>query len=212
VTVAVLAAGEFFGEGCLAGQQLRMARATAITDCTLDRLDKHRMTRILHQRHEVSELFVAHLLSRNIRYEADLVDRLLNSTEKRLARILLLLAHFGKDSKAEVVLSRISQAKLAQMLGATRSQVSHFMSKFRKLGFVDYGAHNALTVHSSLLSIVLHVSLLCRPGAKQGLSALTQKIRHRYPLRRIHRTFPVDNRRSPALSRRRTSFTQTRGN
>jgi CRP/FNR family transcriptional regulator, cyclic AMP receptor protein len=153
--VAVLNAGEFFGEGCVAGQLLRTATAVAMTDCTLDKIDKSLMTRLLHERHEISELFVTHLLSRNIRYEADLVDQLFNSSEKRLARILLLLAHFGKESRAEPVLPRISQDDLAQMVGTTRSRVSHFMNKFRGLGFIDYD-DNGLTVHSGLLSIVLH--------------------------------------------------------
>jgi CRP/FNR family transcriptional regulator, cyclic AMP receptor protein len=153
--VAVLNPGEFFGEGCIAGQQLRMATAVAITDCTLDRIEKSLMTRLLHEQHEVSELFVTHLLSRNIRYEADLVDQLFNSSEKRLARILLLLAHFGKESRAEPVLPKISQDDLAQMVGTTRSRISHFMNKFRGLGFIDYD-DNGLTVHSGLLSVVLH--------------------------------------------------------
>jgi CRP/FNR family transcriptional regulator, cyclic AMP receptor protein len=154
--VAILNAGEFFGEGCLAGQQLRMATATAVTDCTLFRIERSLMTHLLHEQHAISELFVAHLLSRNIRYEADLVDQLFNSSEKRLARILLLLSHFGKESRAEPVLPRVSQDDLAQMVGTTRSRVSHFMNKFRKLGFVDYGDNGGLTVHSGLLSIVLH--------------------------------------------------------
>ncbi len=154
--IAILGAGEFFGEGCLAGQQMRMATATAVTDCTLFRIEKRLMTRLLHERHEISELFVAHLLSRNIRYEADLVDQLFNSSEKRLARILLLLSHFGKESRAEPVLPRISQDDLAQMVGTTRSRVSHFMNKFRKLGFIDYSESGGLTVHSGLLSVVLH--------------------------------------------------------
>src|SRR5512146_350124 len=136
--VAVLSSGEFFGEGCIAGQQLRMATAVAITDCTLDRIEKSLMTRLLHEQHEVSELFVPHLLSRNMRYEADPVDQLFNSSEKRLARILLLLAHFGKESRAEPILPQISQDELAQMVGTTRSRVSHFMNKFRGLGFIDY--------------------------------------------------------------------------
>ena len=153
--VAVLGVGEFFGEGCVAGQQLRMATAVAMTDCTLDRIEKSLMTRLLHERHDVSELFVTHLLSRNIRYEADLVDQLFNSSEKRLARILLLLAHFGKESRAEPVLPRISQDDLAQMVGTTRSRVSHFMNKFRGLGFIDYD-DEGLTIHSGLLSVVLH--------------------------------------------------------
>ncbi len=154
--VAVLGAGEFFGEGCLAGQHLRMATATAMTDCALFRIEKLQMTHMLHKQHVISELFVTHLLSRNVRYEADLVDQLFNSSEKRLARILLLLSHFGKESRSENVLPRVSQDDLAQMVGTTRSRVSHFMNKFRKLGFIDYGDSGALTIHSGLLSVVLH--------------------------------------------------------
>jgi len=154
--VATLSTGEFLGEGCLAGQPLRMATATAVTDCSLYRLEKQVMLNMLHEKHEISELFVAHLLSRNVRYEADLVDQLFNSSEKRLARILLLLAHFGKESRAELVLPRVSQNDLAQMVGTTRSRVSHFMNKFRKLGFIDYADNDGLTVHSGLLSVVLH--------------------------------------------------------
>ena len=154
--VATLNAGDFLGEGCLAGQPLRMATATAIADCSLFRIEKSLMQQMLHEKHEISELFVAHLLSRNIRFEADLVDQLFNSSEKRLARILLLLAHFGKESKSEPVLPEVSQDSLAQMVGTTRSRVSHFMNKFRKLGFIDYGNSDGLTVHSSLLSVVLH--------------------------------------------------------
>src|SRR5512135_1456881 len=154
--VATLSAGEFLGEGCLAGQPLRMATATTVTDCTLFRIEKSLMLRMLHEKHEISELFVAHLLSRNIRYEADLVDQLFNSSEKRLARILLLLAHFGKESRAELVLPEVSQDNLAQMIGTTRSRVSHFMNKFRKLGFIDYSDTDGLMVHSGLLSVVLH--------------------------------------------------------
>jgi len=154
--VAILNAGEFFGEGCLAGQQLRMATATAMRACTLDKLEKLLVTRLLHKRREISELFVAHLLSRNLRYEADLVNQFFNSSENRLARILLLLSHFGKESRAELMLPRISQTNLAQMVGITRSRVSHFMNKFRKLGFIDYGAQGGLIVQSGLLSVVLH--------------------------------------------------------
>jgi CRP/FNR family cyclic AMP-dependent transcriptional regulator len=152
--VAVLSNGDFLGEGCLAGQSLRIATATTMSDCTLIRIERPVMTRMLHDQHDVSELFVTHLLSRNIRFEADLVDQLFNSSEKRLARILLLLAHFGKESKAELVLPRINQEHLAQMVGTTRSRVSHFMMKFKKLGFIDYA--NGLTVNSGLLSVVLH--------------------------------------------------------
>jgi len=155
--VAILGAGEFFGEGCLAGQLLNVSTAVALTDCTLARIEKARMARMLHDQHEISELFVTHLLSRNIRYEEDLVDQLFNSSEKRLARILLLLAHFGKEGRSEAVLPRINQENLAQMVGTTRSRVSHFMNKFKKLGFVDYdGTSGGLKVHSGLLSVILH--------------------------------------------------------
>jgi len=153
--VAILSTGEFFGEGCLAGQLLRMATATAMIDCTLDKIDMLLMARMLHEQHDISELFVKHLLTRNIRYEADLVDQLFNSSEKRLARILLLLSHFGKESKAEVVVPRVNQDTLAQMVGTTRSRVSHFMNRFREHGFIDYD-DAGLTVHSGLLSVVLH--------------------------------------------------------
>ena len=153
--VAILGAGEFFGEGCLAGQSLRMATATALTDCIFDRIEKSLMVKILHEHHDISELFVNHLLTRNIRYEADLVDQLFNSSEKRLARILLLLSNLGKESKSEAVIPRVSQDTLAQMIGTTRSRVSHFMNNFRNNGFIDYD-DKELTVHSSLLSIVLH--------------------------------------------------------
>jgi CRP/FNR family cyclic AMP-dependent transcriptional regulator len=154
--VAILDANEFFGEGCLAGQPLRISTAVAVTDCTLVRIDKPLMARTLHERHEISELFVVHLLSRNIRFEGDLVDQLFNSSEKRLARILLLLANFGKESRAETVHPRINQEHLAQMVGTTRSRVSHFMNKFRDLGFVEYTGSGGLTVNSGLLSVVLH--------------------------------------------------------
>lgn len=153
--VAILNTGEFFGEGCLAGQKVRMASAVAITDCTFDKIEKSLMERMLHEHHDISELFVKHLLMRNIRYEADLVDQLFNSSEKRLARILLLLSHLGKESKSEIILPKVNQDTLAQMVGTTRSRVSHFMNKFREHGFVDYD-NGSLTVHSSLLSVVLH--------------------------------------------------------
>ena len=153
--VSILGPGEFLGEGCLAGQPLRIASATAVTDCSLARIEKPLMARLLHEQHEFSEMFVTHLLSRNIRYEEDLVDQLFNSSEKRLARILLLLAHFGKESKAETILPSITQESLAQMVGTTRSRVSHFMNKFKSLGFVDYDG-GALRVNSSLLGVLLH--------------------------------------------------------
>jgi len=153
--VAILGEGDFFGEGCLAGQLLRIATATAMTDCTVARIEKALMARTLHEQHDSSELFVMHLLSRNIRYEADLVDQLFNSSEKRLARMLLLLAHFGKEGRAETVVPGVSQENLAQMVGTTRSRISHFMNKFRELGFIDYSDSGGLTVHSGLLSVVL---------------------------------------------------------
>jgi CRP-like cAMP-binding protein len=154
-TLGILSEGEFFGEGGLAGQPLRMGSATAMTDCELLRIDKQAMMEALHREHEFSDIFVAYLLARNIRYEEDLVDQLFNSSEKRLARILLLLAHFGKEGVPETVIPRISQETLADMIGTTRSRVSFFMNRFRKLGFVDYG-EGGLQVHSSLLNIVLH--------------------------------------------------------
>ena len=153
--IAILGTGEFFGYGCIAGQPLRMATAVAMTDCTLDKIDKPLMTRMLHEHKEIAELFVKQLLTRNIRYEADLVDQLFNSSEKRLARILLLLSNFGKESKAEVVIPHVNQDTLAQMVGTTRSRVSHFMNRFRDNGLIDYD-DGALTVHSGLLSVVLH--------------------------------------------------------
>lgn len=152
--VGVLTRGEFFGEGCLAHQPLRMATAIALTDSTLIKTEKPLVARLLHEKHEFSELFISHLLSRNIRYEEDLVDQLFNSSEKRLARALLLLSHLGKESKAESVLPRVNQETLAQMVGTTRSRVSHFMNKFKKMGFIEY--NGGLKVHSGLLTVVLH--------------------------------------------------------
>jgi CRP/FNR family cyclic AMP-dependent transcriptional regulator len=153
-TIAILNAGDFFGEGALAGQPLRMGSAAALTDCELMRIDKKAMMLALQQQHKLSDLFTAFLLARNIRYEADLVDQLFNSSEKRLARILLLLAHFGKEGKPESVVPKISQETLAEMVGTTRSRVSFFMNRFRKLGFIHY--NGGLEVHSSLLNVVLH--------------------------------------------------------
>jgi CRP/FNR family transcriptional regulator, cyclic AMP receptor protein len=154
-TLGILSAGEFFGEGGLAGQHLRMGSASAMTDCELLRIEKKAMMLALHREHKFSDLFVAYLLARNIRYEEDLVDQLFNSSEKRLARLLLLLAHFGKDGAPEIVIPKISQETLAEMIGTTRSRVSFFMNRFRELGFLDYG-EGGLQVHSSLLNIVLH--------------------------------------------------------
>jgi CRP-like cAMP-binding protein len=152
--VALLGPEEFFGEGCLAGQHLRMSTATAAEDATILRFPKKAMVRLLHADSKFSEMFTAYLLSRNIRFEEDLVDQLFNSSEKRLARILLMLAQFGKEGRSEMVVPKISQETLAGMIGTTRSRVSYFMNKFRKLGFIHY--NGGMQVHSSLLNVVLH--------------------------------------------------------
>ena len=155
-TIALLGAGEFMGEdSIISGHSTRMATATAITPCTILRIHKAEMVRALHQEHALSDLFVAFLLTRNARIQADLVDHLFNSSEKRLARILLLLAHFGKPGKPETVIPKISQETLAEMIGTTRSRVSFFMNRFRKLGFIDYNG-SSTDVHSSLLNVILH--------------------------------------------------------
>lgn len=151
--VAILGAGDFFGEGCLIGQRLRLATAIAMTDCTIMRLEKATMVQSLHAEPEFAEVFTAHLLTRNSRVEEDLVDHLFNSSEKRLARTLLLLANFGKEGRPEPIVTKISQETLAEMVGTTRSRVSFFMNKFRRLGFIEY--NGGLSVHSSLLSVVL---------------------------------------------------------
>jgi CRP/FNR family transcriptional regulator, cyclic AMP receptor protein len=153
-TIGIVGEKNFFGEGSLAGQLLRMGSAESLTDCEVLRVEKKAMLSALHREHTFSDLFVAYLLARNIRYEEDLVDQLFNSSEKRLARILLLLAHFGKDGIPETVVPRISQQTLAEMIGTTRSRVSFFMNRFRKLGFIHY--NGGLKVHSSLLNVVLH--------------------------------------------------------
>jgi CRP/FNR family cyclic AMP-dependent transcriptional regulator len=155
-TIGILNEGDFFGEGCLAGQLLRLCSATAMTDCSVMRIDKKSMVEVLHREPAFSEMFVAYLLARNIRYEEDLVDQLFNSSEKRLARILLLLAHFGKDGVHDTPIPKISQETLAEMIGTTRSRVSFFMNRFRKMGFIDYRGGDDLQIHSSLLNIILH--------------------------------------------------------
>jgi CRP/FNR family transcriptional regulator, cyclic AMP receptor protein len=152
--VAILDAGGFFGEGCLAGQTRRMATATTMTDAAVVRLEKAAVVRVIQDEPEFSEVFIAHLLGRNIRVEADLVDQLFNSSEKRLARLLLLLANFGQEEEPEPMIAKISQETLAEMIGTTRSRVSHFMNKFRKLGFISY--NGGIEVHRSLLNVVLH--------------------------------------------------------
>jgi CRP/FNR family cyclic AMP-dependent transcriptional regulator len=154
-TLAILSEGQFFGESALAGQLLRTASASALTDCESLRIHKKAMMLALHRERRFTDVFVAYLLARNIRYEEDLVDQLFNSSEQRLARILLLLAHSGKEKTPETVLLKISQEALAEMVGTTRSRINFFMNKFRKLGMVDYGP-NGLQVHGSLLNIVLH--------------------------------------------------------
>jgi CRP-like cAMP-binding protein len=152
--VAILTVGDFVGEGCLGGQTVRMASVVAITDCVTLCMEKATVIRLMHDNSDFSERFTAHLLARNIRVEADLVDQLFNSSEKRLARLLLILANFGKEGKPEPIIPPINQEMLAEMIGTTRSRVSFFMNKFRQLGFIDYNGH--VEVHSSLLSVVLH--------------------------------------------------------
>ena len=153
-TIGILNKGDFFGEGCLTGQPSRMCSAIAITDFEVMRIDKKSMMDVIHRERAFSDMFVAYLLTRNIRYQEDLVDQLFNSSEKRLARILLLLAHFGKDGKPEVAIPKISQETLAEMVGTTRGRVSFFMNRFRRLGLIRYNGE--LEVHSSLLNVVLH--------------------------------------------------------
>lgn len=152
--VAILNSGEFIGEGCLSGQLRRVATAKTLTECEIMRLDRSTIVQVLHDEPAFSEMFISHLLARTLRVEADLVDQLFNSSEKRLARALLLLANFGKEGKPETVIAKISQETLAEMIGTTRSRVSKFMNKFRKMGFIKY--NGKLEIHSSLLSVVLH--------------------------------------------------------
>jgi CRP/FNR family cyclic AMP-dependent transcriptional regulator len=152
--VGVLGPGDFFGEGCLAGQSVRMGTATAMMPTTVLNVDKKKMVRLLHEQHAMSDLFISYILARNIRIEEDLVDQLFNSSEKRLARTLLLLARYGKPNKPQRVLPKLSQEMLAEMVGTTRSRVNFFMNKFRKLGFIEY--NGGLQINSSLLSVVLH--------------------------------------------------------
>jgi CRP/FNR family transcriptional regulator, cyclic AMP receptor protein len=153
--LAILGAGDFFGEGGMAGQSVRMGTATAITPTTLLAIEKNEMIRVLHTEHAFSDRFVSYMLSRNIRIEEDLIDQLFNSSEKRLARTLLLLARYGKEPQPEMMLPKVSQEMLAEMIGTTRSRVNFFMNKFRKLGFIQYN-NGGLQVHTSLLTVVLH--------------------------------------------------------
>jgi CRP/FNR family transcriptional regulator, cyclic AMP receptor protein len=152
--VALLGAGDFFGEGCLAGEALRLSTVAALTKCVIARISKEDITRVIHEEPSFAELFISHLLARNSRVEEDLVDQLFNSSEKRLARTLLLLANFGKEGRPEPIIAKVSQETLAEMIGTTRSRVSFFMNKFRKLGLIDY--NGSIEIHSSLLNVVLH--------------------------------------------------------
>jgi CRP-like cAMP-binding protein len=155
--LGILEEGSFFGEGCLAGQALRISTAAAMQASSIIRVDRKAIFGLIHREPEFAELFIRYLLSRNVRFEEDLVDQLFNSAEKRLARVLLLLAHFGKDPRPETVVPKVSHETLAGMVGTTRSRVSFFMNRFRKLGFIDYdGGLQGLTVHSALLTVVLH--------------------------------------------------------
>ena len=154
--VAMLGPGDFFGEGCLAGQAIRMGSATAITPSAILRVEKAQMVRLLHGQHEMSDRFIAHMLTRNIRIEEDLIDQLFNSSEKRLARTLLLLARYGKEDKPIRTVPRVSQETLAEIVGTTRSRVNFFLNKFKKLGFIEYDGERPIKVNKSLLSVVLH--------------------------------------------------------
>jgi CRP/FNR family cyclic AMP-dependent transcriptional regulator len=153
---AMLGPGDFFGEGCLAGQTVRMGSATAITPSVILLVGKEKMVRLLHRQHAMSDRFISHMLSRNIRIEEDLIDQLFNSSEKRLARTLLVLARYGKQDKPERVVPKISQETLAEMVGTTRSRVNFFLNKFKRLGFIEYNGEIPLKINSSLLSVVLH--------------------------------------------------------
>jgi CRP-like cAMP-binding protein len=160
--VAILGAGDFFGEGCMAGQPLRISSASVLEDAVLSRLGKASVTAAMRDRPEFAEVFIAYILARNIRIEADLIDQLFNSSEKRLARLLLLLANFGKEGAPLPVMAPISQETLAEMIGTTRSRVSFFMNKFRRMGFIAYNGH--LEVHNALLSVVLNDELTVHPS------------------------------------------------
>jgi CRP-like cAMP-binding protein len=165
--VATLGTSDFFGEGCLAGQTQRIATVAALADSAIMRLDKAAVVRVIHEEPAFSEMFIAYLLGRTIRVEADLVDQLFNSSEKRLARLLLLLANFGKEGRPEPMIAKISQETLAEMIGTTRSRVSFFMNKFRKLGFIEY--NGGIEVHSSLLNVVLHDQPQIKAGRKKRI-------------------------------------------
>ena len=154
-TIGILKEGDFFGDACLTGQPRRLCSATALTDSSVMRVEKKTMLKVLHEEHAMSDVFVAYLLTRNIRYEEDLVDQLFNPSEKRLARMLLMLAHFGNEGAPQTVIPKISQETLAQMVGTTRPRINFFMNRFKKLGFIDYGGETGLQVHDSLLNVIL---------------------------------------------------------
>jgi CRP-like cAMP-binding protein len=170
--VAILGTDDFFGEGCLARQNQRVATVRSMTDSVITRLEKSAIVRLIHKEPKFSEMFIAHLLGRGIRVEADLVDQLFNSSEKRLARMLLLLANFGKDTKPEPIIAKISQETLAEMIGTTRSRVSFFMNRFRALGFIEYNGR--IKVHKSLLDVVLHEEFTERHPGRPPASATTR--------------------------------------
>lgn len=180
--IAILGKDEFTGEGCLAGQTVRITTATAMTDCEIMRIEKDAIVSILHNEPAFSSMFVAHLLVRTLRVEADLVDQLFNSSEKRLARALLLLANFGKQGKPEPIIAKVSQETLAEMIGTTRSRVSFFMNKFRKLGFISY--NGKIEVHSSLLNVVLHDYPEIKNGGAKHPDLKAPVRGHPKPLRR----------------------------
>jgi CRP/FNR family cyclic AMP-dependent transcriptional regulator len=177
--VAILGPDQFCGEGCLAGQPRRIATAIAMMECEIMRLDKVAIMRVLHEEPTFSEMFVSHLLTRTIRVEADLVDQLFNSSEKRLARALLLLANFGKEGRPEPILANVSQATLGEMIGTTRPRVTHFMNKFRQLGFIDYNGRGHMEVHSSLLSVILHDQPQCSTDTNSGPQSIRKQERQR---------------------------------
>jgi CRP-like cAMP-binding protein len=176
-TLGILGDGDFFGEGGLAGQQVRMSSATAMTICDVLHVERKAMIQAIGREPKLSALFLKYLLKRNIRYQEDLIDQLFNSSEKRLARILLLMAHFGTEGVSEMSIPRLSQETLAEMVGTTRSRVSFFMNRFRRLGFINYGAGDSMFVHSSLLNIVLHDDIAVPNVEAAGPSRVSRKKR-----------------------------------
>jgi CRP/FNR family cyclic AMP-dependent transcriptional regulator len=206
-TLGILSEGDFFGEGGLAGQPLRMSCATAMTECILLHVEKKAMMRALELEPKLSALFLRYLLKRNIRYQDDLVDQLFNSSEKRLARVLLLMAQFGKEGVSQMSVPRLGQETLAEMVGTTRSRVSFFMNRFRKLGFIDYDAGDYLRVNSSLLNVVLHdddgtnpASMGNKPDARAGRTADPPSARGAAPDRERAKRPPLSSRTTPKMN------------